>query len=191
MRLGDVTDEQVKVKWELKSRQSFYSVFIHYYKFGEKAKSLQHAEIAANQEQFSLKRLSPETNYVICVIPKLDENEEIGSANPLAFDHCLEVTTTRSEIIHVMSYFWILCYYILGMAGTIIFVLTGMGLLALLCGVLLPKDDWSAEYVVDEPQKEGQSGGTSVKHAETESADKSADIVTNNEEKPLTDKKVD
>lgn len=146
-----ISDTFIKVLWNLKAKVPFKNVFIQYYKFGDRAGTIKHVELSVLQKEYTLKHLQPEVNYVLCIIPKLREKDEIETVQPLTFSHCLEVTTLAEKTTPIGSYFMIFCYYMIGMAGTIIFLITAIGVAALACSVLVPKDDWSAKYVIDEP----------------------------------------
>ena len=149
---GLISDKSVQVIWSHKGRPTYESVFIHYYIFGQRASTSKHIEVSAAQREYSIRHLRPESNYIICVIPKLglSEDDVEDTLKPLSMDHCLEVATTSTNMLENVSFIAVAGYYMLGMMGTIIAVFSCIGGLALVYGLWNAKcSDWSAKYAAE------------------------------------------
>jgi Leucine-rich repeat (LRR) protein len=155
LRHGRITDHSMEIQWSIKGRPKYESVFLQYYVFGKRSSGMKYIEINLNQREYTLKALQSDSNYIVCIIPKLDDSEEysIEKMRPLSYDHCLELSTLPSNVLlENVSYLAVAGYYVLGMMGTIIALFSCIGGLALIYGVWTAKcSDWSAKYAIDAP----------------------------------------
>lgn len=151
---GKITDKSVEISWSIKGKPGYESVFLQYYIFGMRSSSIKHIEISAAQREYTLRHLQSDSNYIICIIPKLSDSTEytVEKMKPLSYDHCIEVTTTAVTLLDNVSFIAVASYYMLGMMGTIIAIFSCIGGLALIYGLWNAKcSDWSAKYAVEAP----------------------------------------
>ncbi|ELU15044.1 hypothetical protein CAPTEDRAFT_221023 [Capitella teleta] len=150
-----ISDRSIEIQWSIKGRPNYESVFLQYYIFGKRSSGVKHIEINLNQREYTIKPLQSDTNYIVCIIPKLDDSEEysVEKMKPLSYDHCLEVSTTATNVLlDNVSFIAVAGYYMLGMMGTIIAIFSCIGGLALVYGLWNAKcSDWSAKYAVEAP----------------------------------------
>ena len=157
VKSGKVTGDSIEIywSWTVKGPLAYSTVYIQYYVFGLRSETKRHIQVALAQRQYTLKNLRPLSNYIICVVPREDQRESSEIPQPQSLEDCLEIETKSGEPIQVLTLFYIVTYYFLGMSATIITIFAGIGLIALLYGAYASKSDWSAKYVpVDEPTTE-------------------------------------
>ena len=147
VRQGMTTDTTVEVLFKLEGQQTFTYLYIQYYAFGMREKTTKYSLVTLKDRRYNVENLRPETNYVICAIPKVS-NAEPEQLSPLSLSHCLEVTTKDPPPVLILSYLTVFSYYIVGMLATVIILFCCIGALALLYGVVSARhSNWSAKEV--------------------------------------------
>ena len=190
IKSGKVTGDSIEVywSWTVKGPLAYSTVYIQYYVFGLRSETKRYIQVALAQRQYTLKNLRPNTNYLICVIPKEDDQAHSEIPQPQSLDYCLEILTKDGEPIQVLSLFYIVLYYFLGMSATVIGVFAMIGLIALLYGAYSSKSDWSAKYVpVDEPVDEHDDTHVSERSEEGSDNKESQAKKTDNDNKEHKD----
>ena len=145
IKSGAISDKSIQVFWSHQPPTSYVNVFIQSYVFGLRSTTAKHVELSAAQQEYTLRHMRSQTNYVVCVIPKMSDSDE--NLQPFSLDHCLEVQTKLPvEEVENVSYMSVVTWYILGMLGTVISIFSCVGGVALVYGLYSSKTDWSAKY---------------------------------------------
>jgi hypothetical protein len=162
-RVGQVTDTTIQLIWS-SSTPSFSAgnVLIQYYVFGYRSASMKHVEVAAAQSDYTIKRLRPSSNYVICARAKqvTGDHDKDTPPPPLSLDDCMEVATKEPKAPPLASRLEVFWYYILGMFATFIGIFTVIGGFAMLYGLWNSKTDWSAKYIAEDSYLDGSTYAT-------------------------------
>lgn len=154
VRLRQVADSSATVIWSLDSHRKPIAFFVIWYIFGQR-KLLEHVEVSSDVKQYTVKRLKPVSNYVICVIPKMLESDVVSSS--LTMNWCAEATTKEASITEDIGVVRIVLLYVVVMIGTVAGLLLAISLCAILCSWLRPAADSSDTdpCIVDEPLAAG------------------------------------
>ena len=151
VKCGTVTDTTIEVHWNIEGSTTFSTFYVHYYIFGMRSKTSKFTEVSLKKRRLTLDSLHPETNYVVCLIPKVVETDP-EKLSPLSLDHCIETRTKEPPPILIISYLTVFWYYLLGMLATVIALFSCIGGLALVYSVVCSKTtgQWSARYTSPE-----------------------------------------
>lgn len=154
VRRGLTTDTTIEIHWKLEGPQTFTYLYIQHYAFGMRDKTTKYSLVSLKDRRHLVENLRPESNYVVCAIPKTN-NIEPEQLSPLSLNHCLEVATKEPPPVLIMSYLTVFGYYLVGMLATVIIVFCCIGVLALVYGVISARHStWAAKEVqIDAPQE--------------------------------------
>ena len=166
VKLGQVTDVSIIVKWSYESLEESTVLFVVWYVFGQRKSTSRHVEISADMKQYTLRRLSPTTNYVVCILPKTSDSEPITS---LTLKWCVEATTKEREELPDIGTLRLVVLYILVMVGTLAGLFLFITAIAVISSWFQPATIANPEVCIDEPLIEKTASASSKSNPVTSS----------------------